>query len=67
MNRCNNICSRVKIPYKHSNYEHCKRCTKCGVWFLRETVGIRCPCCSVVLRVGKRSKMGNNTLKRIEV
>ena len=66
MNRCKGVCHRNKIPYKRSTYEYCKRCTKCSVWFMKDSVGLSCPCCSVVLRVGKRSNMGNYKLKRIE-
>lgn len=66
MNRCKNMCYRNKVPYKHSTYEHCKRCTKCSVWFMKDSVGLRCPCCSVILRVKKRSNVGDSTLRRIE-
>ena len=66
MNKCKGICNRHKIPYQHSTYEFCKRCTKCSVWFLKNEIGVRCPCCSIILRIGKRSNVRNEKLKRIE-
>jgi len=64
MNKCKGICNRVKIPWKMSNYENCKRCNLCNVWFLRDGKN-RCPCCSIILRGSKRAK-GKLELRRIE-
>jgi hypothetical protein len=64
MNKCKGICHRVKIPWKQSNYENCKRCVLCNTWFLRDGKN-RCPCCSIILRGSKRAK-GKLELKRIE-
>ncbi|WP_420544577.1 hypothetical protein [Nitrosopumilus sp.] len=42
-----------KIP-NGDKYQFCKRCTYCGVFM--KTLGVRCPCCGVVLRTKARGK-----------
>lgn len=42
-----------KIP-NGQKYQHCKRCTYCGVFL--KTVEVRCPCCGAILRTKPRTR-----------
>ena len=64
---CKGICVQYKADFipKIGYYARgCKRCQTCDIYVNWE--GLRCPCCSSILRVGPRLPANKQRLKELK-